>query len=55
MSKKHYVYVPCIKYGHNGGVMGNKFKNMQDAWDWLLELLNVKKMNTHLTGLWILD
>lgn len=37
MSKKHYVYVPCIKYGHNGGVMGNKFKNMQDAWDWLLE------------------
>ena len=37
MSKKNYVYVPCIKYGHNGGVMGDKFKNMQDAWGWLLE------------------
>lgn len=37
MSKKNYIYVPCIKYGHNGGVMGDKYKNMQDAWDWLLE------------------
>lgn len=37
MSKKHYVYVPCIKYGNNGGVMGDKVKNMQDAWDKLLE------------------
>ena len=37
MSKKHYVYVPCIKYGHNGGIMGDKFKNMQDAWDYLLK------------------
>lgn len=26
MSKKHYVYVPCIKYGHNGGVMETNSK-----------------------------
>nr|WP_297933171.1 hypothetical protein [uncultured Lachnoclostridium sp.] len=37
MSKKHYVYVPCVKYGDNSGWMGTKFKNMQDAWDYLLK------------------
>mgnify|MGYP004492250589 CR=1 FL=1 len=40
MSKKHYVYVPCVKKGDNGGWMGSKFKNMQDAWDYLLEHKN---------------